>query len=213
MDWNQCVQYYLTVILALGGIPEEDRPKRCSNCGQEHRLLHRHGHFPRTVITLITSYVIPIYRFYCPLCESASSVIPDFVEKHHQVDLEMKEQIIEQNENGTSLADLAEQSDVLPGGPYSEKTFWRWTVTWDKRLHQVQPRLWIWLLERLPHFHLWKGQARPGSDWGWFLKLWKHARLLLPTMNSIGFLHFLNRFSRSMALAVEVQNPTKDGHR
>jgi len=135
------------------------------------------------------------------------------VEKHHQVDLEMKEQIIEQNESGTSLADLAEQSDVLPGGPYSEKTLWRWTVTWDKRLDPVQPRLWVWLLNHLPHFHLWKGQARPESDWGWFLKLWKQARLLSPTTNSICFLHFLNRFSRSMALAVEVEIPTKEGHR
>jgi hypothetical protein len=125
----------------------------------------------------------------------------------------MKEQIIERNENGTSLAVLAEQSDVIPGGPYSEKTFWRWTVTWDNRLDQLQPRLWVWLLDRLPHFQLWKGQDRPGSDWGWFLKLWKQAQLLFSTTNSIGFLHFLNRFSRSMALAVEVENPTKDGHR
>jgi len=141
------------------------------------------------------------------------SVIPDFVEKHHQVNLEMKEQILEKNDTGTSLAVLAEQSEVLPGGPYSEKTFWRWTVTWDDRLDQHQPGLWVWLLDRLPHVHLWKGQACPQSDWGWFLKLWKQARLLLPATNSICFLHFLNRFARSMALAVEDKNPTKDVHR
>jgi hypothetical protein len=213
MDWNQCVQYYLTIIVALGRIPEGDRPKSCANCGQEHRLLHRHGHFPRTVITSIASYVIPIYRFYCPLCKSALSVIPDFVEKHHQVNLEMKEQIIELNENGTSLADLAEQSHALPAGPYSEKTLWRWKTTWDEQLDQVQPRLWDWLLNRIPHFHLSKGQDRARSNMEWFLKLWRQVRLQFPPLNSIGFLHFLNRFSRSMALAVKINNPTKDVHR
>lgn len=215
MAWNQSVQFYLEIVDVNNGIPDHIRPQKCVNCGQEHRLIYHHGKYQRWVITLEASYEIPIYMFYCPVpnCNRAFALIPDFVEKHHQVAIDIKQRIIEQNEEGSSLADIAVESETLPGGPYSEKTLWRWEKRWDDRLVHGQPMIWTWLLRRLPHFHLLKGQARPHTDWQWFLGLWKQVQSHLLDTSHLRFLHFLHRLSRSLTVSFMVENPKIDVHR
>lgn len=202
MDWNESVQCYLTLVVANGGIPEQDRPRRCSHCGQEHRLLHRHGHFLRTVITMDDIREIPIYQFYCPLpeCGGTISLIPDFVEKHHQVALDVKETVIRQHDQGASVAQLASHSDMLPCGPYSEKTLWRWTSIWKERLEETSPALWSWLLALLPHLELWQEQTRQRSLWGGFFEVWDTTRPQLRHVADIRLVHLLHRHVRSLAL-------------
>ncbi|MNQ69210.1 hypothetical protein D3C85_837950 [compost metagenome] len=204
MDWNASVQSYLSIVVANGGIPEQFRPRYCLNCGQKHQLLHRHGKYMRMVITLEVTYELPIYLFHCPLteCKSTFSLIPDFVEKHHQVALDLKEVVIRKHDQGTSLAQLASDSTSLPSGPYSEKTFWRWTSVWKERLEHTAAHIWSWILTLLPHMELWSEQARRRSLWGGFFELWGLAQHRLPQYNRTRFVHLLHRHVRSLALAV-----------
>lgn len=197
MDWNQDVQSYLEMVLQ-GGIPEEDRPSCCPHCGQKEQVLHRHGKYPRKVFTLDKESVIPVFRFYCPLpqCRKTVNMIPDFVKKHQQVGLDIQEQVIQSHDEGQSLADLAEKTETLPGGAYSEKTLWRWTKNGKELLRKWESQVWEWILGRFPHIPLPQGQAR--SKWGWFFKVWEYIRHKLPDYTGIHFLHWLHRFSQAM---------------
>lgn len=158
----------------------------------------------RSVITLEETRDIPIYQFYCPLpeCGGTFGLIPDFVEKHHQVALDVKEAVIRQHEQGVSLAQIASQSDTLPSGPYSEKTLWRWTSVWRERLVQTASYLWSWILALLPHMELWSEQARKRSLWGGFFELWELAKSKLRQYSDIRFVHLLHRHVRSLELTV-----------
>lgn len=207
MEWNLSVKLYVQLVVNCSEIPEEDRPKDCPNCNQSHQLIYRHGQSPlRTLITLEETYMIPIFRFFCPVkgCRKAFSIIPDFVEKYHAFAIEVKEEIIHQNEEGVSFATMAGTSvDDLPAS-CSESTLWRWKCQWDERLHRCQPELWEWLLPRLPHFELPKGKDSPRSDWKWFFHLWKRLQEQLPAYKDLRFLHFLSRLSQSNAVTVVV---------
>lgn len=214
MDWNTSVQRYLAIVVANGGIPDEDRPRRCPSCGQEHQLLYRHGNYLRSVITMEDTFEVPIYLFYCPLpeCKCTFGLIPDFVEKHHQIALDVKEEIISKQDQGMSLARLAEDSVTLPSGPYSEKTLWRWTCVWRERLEHTAYHLWSWILALLPHMELWSEQARRRSLWGGFFELWGLAKPQLRQYSDICFVHLLHRHVRSLALRYGALHPKKDVH-
>jgi hypothetical protein len=193
MDWNQDVQCYLDVVLH-SGIPDKDRPKQCPHCGQSHQLLHQHGHFNRKVFTLENESIIPIYRFYCPLpqCKKTMSLIPTFVQKHQQVALDIQEQVIQAQDEGVTLLDLAKKTESVSGGAYSEKALWRWTTTWRNRLSRGESQIWEWMLRRLPHLVL--PQGRVFSRWGWFIQGWKQVQEHLPEWRNFSFLHGLHCF-------------------
>jgi transposase-like protein len=210
MDWNENVKCYLETV-ALG-IPEADRPKRCLRCGQTHRMTHRHDHFTRTVFTLgyPDGIEIPIFRFYCPFCKKTFSIIPTFVEKHHQTALDIKEEVIQCHEAGTGFPEVAKRTAMLPGGRYSAKTIWRWTKRWNERLTKLQPKIWNWLLSRFPHLHFPKGGD--GSLWLILLKLWTQIQQEMIDWRRIRFLHFLNCLSLPIAVTVGPNHPIKNVH-
>lgn len=196
MDWNQDVQCYLDMLLQ-GGIPERDRPEHCPHCGQSQQGLHRHGHYFRKVFTLEKEWNIPIFRFYCPnpQCKKTVSLIPTFVKKHQQVALNIQEQVVQAQDHGDSLANIAEGSGSFPGGPYSEKSLWRWTKGWKERLDRFEDKVWEWLLKRCPHLSLPEGSIH--SNWEWFFKVWQQVQQHLPDCMNLHFLHWLHRFSQA----------------
>lgn len=196
MEWNEDVECYLDMVTE-GGIPEKDRPRCCPHCGQSHQLLHRHGHFHRKVFTLEKEWTIPIFRFFCPIpeCKRTVNLIPTFVKKHQQVALDIQEQVIQAHDNGVSLADVAEQTESLPGGGYSEKTLWRWKKGWKIQLSTYEDHVWEWILERIPHVGL--PQSQVHSTWGWFCQVWQQIQQHVPSCKNIHFLHWLHRFSQA----------------
>lgn len=50
----------------------------CRHCGYVG-MLHRHGHYSRSVITLFQVFSMDIYRFRCPVCQKTYSCLPHFL--------------------------------------------------------------------------------------------------------------------------------------
>jgi len=59
-------------------------PNPC--CHYEGRL-RRHGFYTRNALTLLTTYVIVIQRYYCPACKKTISLLPSFLAPRFQYSL------------------------------------------------------------------------------------------------------------------------------
>jgi hypothetical protein len=153
---------------------------------------------------------IPIFRFLCPGCDNTFSIIPSFVEKHHQMALDIKEEVIRERAGGATIANIERATTMLPGGRYSAKTIRRWLKVWDERLLLLQVAVWNWLLAHIPHLCLPKGGNC--SLWQVFFELWEQIRQKINDWSNIRFLHFLNRLSIAMAVTEQSMAPTKDVH-
>lgn len=123
------------------GLPEAFRPSRCGSCMSKRRP-HRHGRFFRWLFTLTEAILIPLYRFRCSDCRKTTSVIPLFVESHHQSAVDVKEAVIRSGEEGSSLAAIASESATFSGGQYAEKTIWRWQQCWRRRRDRIHEQIW-----------------------------------------------------------------------
>jgi len=55
----------------------------CKNCGYKGKL-HRHGFYPRNVITCHCFYRIFILRLKCPSCDKTYSILPKFLIPYYQ---------------------------------------------------------------------------------------------------------------------------------
>lgn len=127
------------------GLPESCRPSECSHCSAKCTP-HRHGKFMRSLYTLEEAFVIPVFRFRCPKCRKTFSILPHFVEPHHQSAVDVKEAVVRSGEEGRSLTVLASDSASFAGGPYAEKTLWRWQRCWKRRLNRHEEQIWRTIL-------------------------------------------------------------------
>ena len=103
----------------------------------------------------------------------------------------MKEAIIVANEEGISLAKLADRSLLYAGGVYSEKTLGRWRKDWSERRNAREQQLWEMLFRSgmdtsLPRERrgpwkalreAWRQAARPGSLFSALLRLGLSAKM------------------------------------
>lgn len=159
MHWNIAVKVYL--LLCAHGVPEENRPRYCPHC-KSCVMLHRHGKFTRWVFTVTEALQVPIYRFLCPLCRHTMSLLPSFIEAHHQAATDVKETVVCQHANNQSQAQIVSQTQTLPGGAWSEKTIGRWIQRWTERRSAMEARLWRWGLHHSPSAALPRERL---SDW------------------------------------------------
>ncbi len=211
MDFDELVQHYIQVF--GNRIQLIERPTCCTRCGQKERILHRHGHFERNFFTLTQHHIIPIFRFFCPLCEGTTNVIPDFVEKYHAVALDVKEEIVFRHENGESCESIEATTDSIAGGPYSDTTLRRWIQRWNDRLIEIESVFWKWILTHHSHVKFPTGQAESRKTWGSYFAIWQQVRNHLQTWREIHLFHGILRFSQPLALTVVGGNPTKDVRR
>jgi hypothetical protein len=194
LEGNWTVQTYLEVF--SDGCPEEYRPCKCILCGVERRL-HRHDHYTRTVYTATESHPITIYRFLCPICSKAHSLLPPFIGSHEQATWDVQEQAIRQHSLGKPLVEIAESLPAA-GGPYSEKTIWRWLGRCNEHLDVLGSLAWQQALQIFPHLDLPVGAARPRSEWGWLLDAWEQVNNAHPIENLLSWL-YRRHFSLSAA--------------
>lgn len=213
MDLGQIVQQYLSVYGT--GVELIERPSSCSVCGQSAKMLHRHGHFERNFFTLTQQYIIPIFRFYCPTedCGGTTNVVPDFIEKHHPVAVDVKEHVLTRHENGESCEKIEKTTNKFAGGPYSDTTLRRWIQRWKERMDQVEAVFWEWVLTRLPHARLPMGQAHSRKTGSSYFNLWHQVQIHLPAWREIRLFHGILRFLQPLAFTAVGQNPTKDVRR
>ena len=198
------VQDYIEAF--MDGCPENIRPMICPHC-LANVMLHKHGHFERSVFTLLKVFIIVIYRFKCPIlgCLKTISLLPSFVDEHHQVAWEIKDEVIRQQSSGIALATIAETMKTS-AGKFSEKTLWRWSRAFREDMGaDVQESLakeWTFVLEQLPHMLLPVGVSKPKSESAWLFRAWDQVREVLPERFSLGILEWLYRIKRSLAMAV-----------
>ena len=208
MKWNSDVKAYIEFF--QNGCPKHIRPLRCLDCGFDG-LLHRHDHYVREVVTLSAAYSITMYRFKCPACGETQTLRPNFIGPNRQSTWDVEESIIEANESGTPLAELAEDFPP-PAGPYSEKTFWRWKITWNLRLAKIHTLISQQILDKLPNMAIPVGKDKPHSTKDWLLYFWRKWRIAFPAQEFIGFFHWLYRICRSANIPFcsikDVANPT-----
>jgi len=118
---------------------------------------------------------IAIYRFKCPCCKRAAGLLPTFVHKSSQVGLCIHEEVLKKRSAGESLVKLA-STLVACGGPYSERTLWRWTTIWDQKLARVAATLWKYILTSMPRLKLPVGKCKPRDEWGYLFSAFKQLR-------------------------------------
>lgn len=117
-------------------------------------------------------FEIAIYRFKCPCCKRVVGLLPPFVRKSSQVGLCVEEEVLRKRSEGESLVKLA-STLVASGGPYSERTLWRWTTIWDQKLARVASTLWKYILTSMPHLILPVGKCKPRDEWGHLFSAFK----------------------------------------
>lgn len=108
---------------------------------------------------------MPVHRFLCPDCRKTMSLLPAFVEPHHQSAVDVKEAVVRAAAEGCSLPEIAEASEAYAGGGYSEKTIRRWRKTWNRRRGAHEERIWAIL------FHLGLDTELPRERRGGWLSL------------------------------------------
>ena len=156
------------------GCPEIFKPTVCPSCGYEGKL-HRHGRYLRKLFMVGGEFEIPIYRFKCPCCKKAVGLLPSFVCKGSQVGLSIHEEVLRKRSEGESLVKI-ENTLIVAGGPYSERTLWRWTRMWDIRLRIAAAGLWKYILTSMPHLTLLVGKLLPRDEWGHLFSAFKQLR-------------------------------------
>ena len=184
------VETYLE--LFKDGCPDSLRPMVCPHCLKQ-LMLHRHGHYKRTVYFLDKQFIIIIYRFKCPNCSRATGLLPAFVGKNQQTAWNIQETVLRKQVAGASLADVAENLDDVPGGPYAEKTLWRWTSRWSSELQQWIPVVWAFVLERFPHIRIPVGENKPRQEWAWLFNAWDQMRAKVLEIQRENMLQWLYR--------------------
>lgn len=188
------VQSYLE--LFADGCPENLRPVECPSC-KAMRKLHRHGHYKRMVFTLEEAYSIPIFRFKCPICGKTTSLLPPFIGEKEQTAWEVQEEVMRKQTKGQSLTQVAGELTAA-GGPYSEKSLWRWTTRWNRLLRDSGNIFWTQILRVLPHIQLPVGKMKPRTEWGWLFKIWDQVKA---EFGDDKLFNWLYRQQKSMALA------------
>lgn len=199
MHWNIAVKVYL--LLCAHGVPEEMRPRRCPHCGATVTL-HRHGKFTRWVFTVTEALQVPIYRFLCPCCRHTMSLLPSFIEAHHQAATDIKETVVREHADDQSQAHIASQTQRLPGGAWSEKTIRSWIRRWTERRSAMEARLWRWGLHHAPSAALPRERL---SDWRALFSWW--PSLSVPEPGAL--FQLLLAFTRPRTLTVDGLSPHK----
>lgn len=161
--------------------------------------------------TLLEAFIISIFRFKCTQCGKATSFLPNFVKKQHQVAWEVKEEVLHQQLAGVSLAKIAEDL-VTSAGKLSEKTLWRWSKSIREDLRDSFSKAWRAILERLPHIEIPMGPSKPDQEWAWLLQSWDQMKTKIPQYRFMDFLTWFYQIKRSTAVAGSSLNPTKAVH-
>ena len=189
MKWNSDVKAYIEFF--RDGCPKHIRPLRCLDCKYEG-LLHRHDQYERKVITLSGTYSNMLYRFRCPDCGKTHTLRPTFIGAHRQATWDVEQSVVEENEGGTPLAELAADFPP-PAGPYSEKTFWRWKRKWCQWINDKQGRICKKVLDKIPNIVIPVGNDQPPSTKEWLRYLWHKWTEVFPGPTWIGFFHWMYR--------------------
>ncbi|WP_281884142.1 hypothetical protein [Paenibacillus sp. YYML68] len=129
--------------------------------------------------------------------------MPSFVERYHQTAIDVKEAIVLAGEDGLSLSEIAAESQAYAGGPYAEKTLWRWRRCWEQRRIAQEARVWATL------FHEGMDEALPRERRSAWKALWAAWRQLERPGRLLSV--FL-RMERSFQVTVGPLHPTKAGY-
>lgn len=109
----------------------------CETCG---RLMHKHGHYDRTVTSKSESVIIPIYRWLCPHCRTTVSILPDFLVPWARFTTWIREAAMKRKIAQTAYQKIAE-TVTTPSIGVSRSTIKRW---WRRHLERVSGvALWI----------------------------------------------------------------------
>jgi predicted nucleic acid-binding Zn ribbon protein len=152
------------------------------------------------VYTLTEAYQIPIYRFKCPACGKTTGLLPSFIGKNERVAWDVQEQAVKQQATGRSLAQVADTLRAS-GGPYSDKSLWRWASGWNKRLKDLGPVVWEHVLSFVPHLQIPVGTAKPHSEWGWLFNIWDQMMEMYPQSTAESLMNWFYRQHCSLSVA------------
>ncbi|MEC0229765.1 hypothetical protein [Paenibacillus alba] len=131
--------------------------------------------------------------------------------KHQQVALEVQTHILKQQDDGISLADLC-ADEQLPGGPYTEKTLWRWTKRWREIVEKHSRDFVAWTLKLVPQAPFPLGSLQP-SLWKWLSRWWVETREQILSWKELSAIQSLRRYVRVIGGVATSVNPTKCVHR
>ncbi|WP_044664921.1 hypothetical protein [Syntrophaceticus schinkii] len=97
---------------------------------------------------------------------------------------EVQEEVMRKQTKGQSLTQVAGELTAA-GGPYSEKSLWRWTTRWNRLLRDSGNIFWTQILRVLPHIQLPVGKMKPRTEWGWLFKIWDQVRQSLEMISCL----------------------------
>lgn len=170
----------------------------CPDKSCKKRTLYKHGRYYRWATTKYQCILIPIYRWYCPLCGKTISLFPNFLIPWARVVTTSREAAFNRRRKGDSFEKIS-KSIVSPAiGGISATTIKRW---WNRYLAQIG-RTSIWVAGRLIHFGEEEDLLRLHSKgvnsttldtlkWFYFL-LQKYVQTFQFNPSLMGYLSFLN---------------------
>lgn len=170
----------------------------CPDKACNKRTLYKHGRYYRWATTKYQCILIPIYRWYCPICGKSLSLLPAFLIPWARVVTTSREAAFKQRRNGISFKKISQRVVSPSIGGISAVTIKRW---WKRYLAQIG-RVSIWIAGRLIHFGVAEDLLRFHSKginptpldtlkWFYFL-LQKYIRYFQFTPSLMGYLCFLN---------------------
>lgn len=160
------------------------RPQMCSHCGVVGPL-NRHGHYKRPVWCDDGSYLIPIFRFQCPLCERTTGVLPSFIGRYERCTWDVQEDVLMVVDAGTAI-EHAGVTVSPPTGPLSSRTVWRWLKRWRMWMNLVEEQFWQHVISLNPALSIPRGRDRPATKFTLFQQIW---RQVTPECMGIRVLH------------------------
>jgi hypothetical protein len=164
----------------------------CSHCGVV-RPMNRHGHYKRSVWCDDGDYLIPFYRFQCPICNGTMSVLPSFIGRYERCTWDVQEDVVQAVDEGCSC-EKAGETVRPPTGPLSSRTVWRWTKIWRGWMSDLEPQFWAFVIQLNPSLDIPRGRDRPETQFALFRRTW---RQLASTYMTVRLLHALVRIATS----------------
>lgn len=133
--------------LRLYAYRSPDIEQCCESC---RRRMHKHGFYSRSVTTKQETFLIPIYRQYCPGCGQTVSLLPDFLAPWSRVVTWVREFAMNRRLEGTTWNQTATSTSKLHVR-MSRCTLKRW---WRRFLSRAESAA-SWIAGQLVHagFH------------------------------------------------------------
>lgn len=199
MDWDSDVNSFIATF--ADGCPEELRPMTCPKC-KRVAFQQKHGHFERTLHTLLGLINLTVYRFLCSTCKDTYSLLPSFFRTKHTIANKVQESVVALIDSGEGMIQAGEA--ICTGVTVSKKTVRRWKDFWGTLVDAQEEMFVQQALVLMPALTLPVGEAKTAAastPFRWLSYIWQQISNVSGNFGSDCLFNMLFRLHLSMTLS------------